>query len=208
MKLVIDLEGDALNKFYNRQVFPNGNHFDPDTRIWCCSIYGGNDNLVTYCCKLPSTTRTLPRPYHYIDKKTGKYEECWNTTTKHLESTIIPKKLNEYNITAIDNYEDFLNRINVALEMAKEYNATVYFKGFGLKHDYDYELLKVNFNKYNITTSNLSVLRNAYKDFTIPTWTPTTAQVQRGKFVENQEYLERGIIHNIEDVQELWEIVK
>ena len=90
---------------------------------------------------------------------------------------------------------------------AKEYNATVYFKGFGRKHDYDYELLKVNFNKYNIPTNNLSVLRNAYKDFTIP-WTPTSAQVQSGQSIPNQEYLEKGIIHNIEDVQELWEIVK
>lgn len=207
MKLVIDLEGDALNKFYNRQVFPNGNHFDPNTRIWCCSIYGANDNLVTYCCKLPSTTRPLPRPYHYKDKVTGEDIECWNTTSKHLESTFIPKKLNGYNITAIDDYEDFLNRINVALEMAKACNATVYFKGFGLMHDYDYELLKVNFIKYNIPTNNLSILRNAYKDFTIP-WTPTSSQVQRGQSIDNQQYLEKGIIHNIEDVKELWQIVK
>ncbi len=202
MKLVIDLEGDALNRFYNRQVFPNGNHFDPDTRIWCCSIYGGNNNIVTYCCKLPSTTRTLPRPYK--DKYGNEY---WTTTSKHLTNTIIPKKLNGYNITAIDDYQEFLNRINGVLGIAKDFKAIVYFKGFGLKHDYDYELLKVNFNKYNIPTNNLSVLRNAYKDFTIP-WTPTSAQVQSGQSIPNQEYLEKGIIHNIEDVQELWEIVK
>ena len=206
MKLVIDLEGDSLSRLYNRQVFPNGNHFDPDTRIWCCSIQGAN-NIVTYCCKLPSTTRTLPRPYYYKDKKTGEDKECWNTTSKHLESTIIPKKLNGYNITAIDDYQEFLNRINNVLGIAKDFRAIVYFKGFGLKHDYDYELLKVNFNKYNIPTSNLSILRNAYKDFTIP-WTPTSAQVQSGQSIPNQEYLEKGIIHNIEDVQELWEIVK
>lgn len=207
MKLVIDLEGDSLSRLYNRQVFPNGNHFDPDTRIWCCSIQGANNNIVTYCCKLPSTTRTLPRPYHYKDKKTGEYKVCWNTTSRHLDSTIIPKKLNGYNITAIDDYQEFLNRINNVLGIAKDFRAIVYFKGFGLKHDYDYELLKVNFNKYNIPTSNLSILRNAYKDFTIP-WTPTSAQVQSGQSIPNQEYLEKGIIHNIEDVQELWEIVK
>lgn len=202
MKLVLDLEGDALNRFYNRQVFPFGNHFDPDTRIWCCSIYGGNNNIVTYCCKLPPITRTLPRPYK--DKYGNEY---WTTSSKHLASTIIPMKLNGYNITAIDDYQEFLNRINVVLGIAKDFKAIVYFKGFGLKHDYDYELLKVNFNKYNIPTNNLSVLRNAYKDFTIP-WTPTSAQVQSGQSIPNQEYIEKGIIHNIEDVQELWEIVK
>ena len=145
----------------------------------------------------------MPRPY-----KDRYGNEYWTTSSKHLDSTIIPNKLNGYNITAIKDYKEFLNTINRALEMAaKEYNAIVYFKGFGLKHDYDYELLKVNFNKYNITTNNLSVLRNAYKDFTIP-WTPTSAQVQSGQSIPNQEYLEKGIIHNIEDVQELWEIVK
>ena len=202
MKLVIDLEGDSLNRFYNRQVFPNGNHFDPDTRIWCCSIQGANNNIVTYCCKLPSTTRTLPRPYK--DKYGNEY---WTTSSRHLDSTIIPNKLNGYNIIAIKDYKEFLNTINKALGYAKEYNATVYFKGYGTKHDYDYELLKVNFNKYNIPTNNLSVLRNAYNDFTIP-WITTSEQVQSGQSIPNQEYLEKGIIHNIEDVQELWEIVK
>lgn len=202
MKLVIDLEGDALDKGYNRIVFPNDNHFDQMTRIWCCSIYGANNNLVTYCCKLPTTTRRLPRPYVNVHN-----ELCWTTKAYHLESTIIPKKLNGYDITAVDNYEDFLNRINDALEMAKACNATVYFKGFGLMHDYDYELLKVNFNKYNIPTNNLSILRNAYKDFTIP-WISTASQVHSGDMKDNQIYLEKGIIHNIEDVKELWEIVK
>ena len=145
----------------------------------------------------------MPRPY-----KDRYGNEYWTTSSKHLESTIIPNNLNGYNITAIKDYKEFLNTINRALEMAaKVYNAIVYFKGFGLKHDYDYELLKVNFNKYNIPTNNLSVLRNAYKDFTIP-WTPTSAQVQSGQSIPNQEYLERGIIHNIEDVEELWNIVK
>lgn len=202
MKLVIDLEGDALDKEYNRLVFPTGNHFDPDTRIWCCSIYGRNDNLVTYCCKLPSSTRRLPRPYF------DKYgERCWTTKSYHLASTIIPKKFLGYDITAIEDYQDFLNRINEVLGIAKDLKATVYFKGFGLKHDYDYELLKVNFNKYNIPSNNLSVLRNAYKDFTIP-WISTYSQVHTGNMEDNQIYLETGLRHNIEDVQELWDIVK
>ena len=37
----IDCEADGLNKFYNRQVFPEGNHFDRESRIWSFTICNG-----------------------------------------------------------------------------------------------------------------------------------------------------------------------
>lgn len=184
----IDCEGDGLSKDLNRVVFPDGNHFDPDTRIWCVTITNPNFDTYTSVCKIPGT-RTLPNG--------------WTTKAYHEPTTKVPNRIwacgEFHNVIEFTNYNDFLWNIHNILELLPN----VHFKGFG-SHDYDKELLQVNFKKYNIDTIPLKKMVNVN-----PTrWTKTEEQVHTSDYLPNQDYLNYGIKHNIEDTIQLMRYMK
>lgn len=193
--ITIDIEGDALSKYYNRQVFPEGNHFDSDTRIWCVTFSYNDGKTLTKVCKI-NNTRKLPRPYI----KNG--VECWYTTAKHEYTSVVPQRIDGHKITEYKDYVDYLKSINDVIRIFTDNGYKIYFKGYG-SHDYDKELLKVNFDRNNIEDYDLSALTN----FQPRTWNKTAEQVQSGGYRPNQQYMINGIRHNIEDATQLAEYI-
>lgn len=192
MYLTIDIEGDGLNREYNKQVFPDGNHFDPDTRIWACTICSEKDSR-TIVCKLPPVPRRLPMPYYK-----GGYAN-WQTNSYHDEATVIPEEYEGYDSV---KYKEFLERIHGLLKQANDKGIPVYFKGYGT-YEYDKDVLRVNFQKWNLSTDVLDCMKIANP----AEWVETHKQTSAGCWVSNQAYMKDGIMHNIEDARQLYGLI-
>lgn len=82
----------------------------------------------------------------------------------------------------------------------------MHLKDFG-SHDYDVELLKTNFDRYNIEYDN-EIFNKFVNINIIADWKATHSQTQAGQYTTNQQYMVNGIIHNIEDTIELQEYLK
>lgn len=189
--IVIDLEGDGLDRLLNKQVFPEGNHFDAETVPWCCTVcrYG---QTITLVCKLPETTRTLPGYYVDYGIRSNK------TKAYHCKDSSVPKILNGHKILEFTDRKEFLEFINKMIKRAK----WVLFKGYG-DYEYDKDLLQVNFNKYGITNYDLTNM----KSIEAPTFN-SHEQITTGGYKPNQEYLIDGIKHNIDDALSLYKYIK
>ena len=188
--ITIDIEGDARVKQRNQLLFPKPPHYDPETRLWCCSIcYNGR--VKTYVCKLPPTTRILPDGSH-----TGSF---------HLSNTKVPKQYKTVQIVEIKEYVEFLQEISKILAFAKNTGYAVYFKGYG-KYNYDKDMLNHIFNKFGISTYGIDNMVNVHK-YTIGKWPKTHEQVGLYEKKPNQEFICDGIKHNIEDTLQLYNIM-
>jgi hypothetical protein len=221
----IDIEGDGLHRSINQKLFPDGCHLDPYTRIWCVtftmratpnyeeSIYNEYQGkfmtrAVTYVCKLPDHVRALPRPY-WID---GIRHIC--TTAKHLKSTIVPRRIDaldklssvEYEICTIPDYVEFLSYISDIIDnrlprTPTGKNLPLISKGYG-NYNYDYLVLKNACDKHGIKFDGSSMIHLS----DVPNLN-STEQVEPGNNRPNQEYMNIGVQHNIEDALKLSDYV-
>lgn len=181
---------------YNRQVFPYGNHFDPDTRIWCITFVIGDGQAITCMHKL-NGVRTLPRYYRHENGT------LLNTTlAQHLpECGEVPDEIDGHFIKQFVNYKEFLEYI---AKVINKFNGTIYFKGW-YDYDYDKDVLKHNFDKYGITCHGLNKMVNCHINKT--EWVKTSDQVQGGDWKNPPNYMINGIRHNIEDAIQLAEYI-
>ena len=192
MKFVtMDIEGDGLSRDINQKIFPEGGHYDPDTRLWCVT-FAIRDITRTYVCKLPNKPRELPN-----GMKTKAY---------HEDATKVPEYIGKHKIKRFRIYSSFIYAIYNTLLQMEELGYKVYFKGYD-KFDYDRDMLEMKFKEFNIPTDTLNNLYNINKEMNI-TWKKTYDQVTTGKWLNNQEYMESGIRHNIEDAIQLYEVIE
>ena len=189
--VTIDLEGDALSRDINKKIFPEGGHYDPETRIWCMTMYNGTSN-VTYVCKLPSEPRTLPNGM--------------KTKAIHETGTKVPSSIDKYGIKEFTDYKQFINAIQTLLKRAHDAGFCVFFRGYG-KFNYDKDMLEMKFKEFGLDTKPLECMVNVNRHFTID-WPKTSAQITTGKYMPNQQYMEAGIKHNIEDAIQLYNLIK
>ena len=182
--ITIDLEGDA-NVQQCKEFFKDGNHFDKDTIPWCISFYNGED-LNTIVCKLPEDTRPIYKDGLVVGR----------TRSYHSKETKVPN-----NCIECTNLNQFADKVHAYLKIFKDRNIPVIFKAYpsdGKLYYYDRDVLEIVFNKYNLDTSVLSIV----KGIDIKT-NPTRTQIKKGSFIDNQKYLQIGIEHNKQDVVEL-----
>lgn len=198
--VTLDCEADGLNKEYNRQVFPEGNHFDPESRIWSVTFCRPDMRTITYVSMIPNT-RQLPRSYRH---KNG---TLMNRTLAYHEITnIVPKSvvINDgtfHSVKEITVYTEYLTKLR---DMIAACPLQIAFKGFGA-HDYDVDLLKVNFDRYHIEYDKEMFSKFVNINIVNADWKATHRQTQAGHYTTNQQYMVNGIIHNIEDTVELQE---
>lgn len=195
--ITMDCEGDGLSQYYNKQVFPFGNHYDPETRLWCITFASGS-HVQTFAHKLPSTVRTLPGTYK------DRYGNFCNQTRAFHE---VSSKLPGFCITA-NCYSGFLNQIESRLSLCYNHNIDVYAKGYGTNYLFDKDCLRDNFNKFGISTSALDCLHNSYEIVSHNNWKPTYKQMNAGEYVDNQQYMLNGIQHNREDAVQLYKAIQ
>ena len=201
--ITLDCEADGLNKEYNRQVFPDGNHFDKESRIWSVTFCRPDMATRTFVSMIPHT-RQLPGYYRH---KNG---TLMNRTLAYHEITnIVPKNvvINDGSTHAVNEITDYTSYLTKLRDMIESCPLQIAFKGFG-SHDYDVELLKVNFDRYNIEYNKDMFDKFVNIDIPKSNWKATHEQTHAGHYITNQQYMVNGIIHNIEDAIELQEYLR
>lgn len=179
----IDIEGDGIKVSINQKLFPNGNHFDPDTIMWCITFCDQDYNTLTLVKKLPPETRV-------INGVTGK----GRTSSYHETSTIIPKFIDNHEIIEFTEWDEYLKEITWQIMIS---DGDIYSKGYG-KYNYDAMVLNANYKRNNIYDGVSKLIKPVN-----PTkWDKTFEQVKNYR-IPNQEFTERGIKHNIEDAIQL-----
>ena len=171
MKLMtLDIEGDCSIKD-NIKLFPEGNHFDPDTIPWCCTVVA-ESRAMSLVCKLP------PKPRTRID---GSKTRCY-----HEDSTVIPNGLYRFTHESInyesivypfDRREDLIRAIHKLCSLADRIYIKPYFQ-----YLYDRDLLKIQFNKYVLSDESLNKF--------IPHHCWINSYSQRNPICNNQTFLE------------------
>lgn len=224
--ITLDLEGDGLKKEINQKLFPNGCHFDPNTRIWCATFTTRNKNgniiTETYTTKLNGT-----RPV-YVKDANGNDRMAGMTTAEHYDSTVIPTTVNTrfgiHTVTPCDTTFNFNKQIVKTLGMLCGHYE-IWIKGYrdkdGNYYKYDqiaffntlYKLWpEIDENVINKQFDDLFDVkfRDAAAEFPKlqVNWPGTTEQVQIGDYKDNQTYMNTGIIHNIEDSYQLFTMVE
>lgn len=192
-------------------MFPNDNHQDPNTIIWCATIAYRDDNnkLITntYVAKLPNHTREV--------------KDGIMTKAYHEDSTYVPKK-----IWANGEFHERINEFKSEFELLcslthdlfdlHRNGYKIYCKGYG-KYNYDYLAMYNSLNRINkALASSFDNLfgkhigiRNAselYPEIN-KHWVETSKQIKTGEWVDNQKYMSCGIKHNIEDAIQLLNIL-
>lgn len=193
MQLLI-VNGDGVHRDINQSIFPEGNHFDPNTTIWCVTFCSNLNYSRTYFKKLPDKDhrRNVIRPDGTIWGTVNSYHNPESQPYDYSDKT----KFCNYSDRT---YEDFLRALARYIQSFKDEGDTLYFKSYK-DYEYDKDLLTVNFNKYNIDTECLSCLK-AVNIRTPSTW-------QQIKDPDNEKFMNNGIRHNIEDAYILCESIK
>lgn len=212
--VALDLEGDGLDAKVNQKIFPNGNHFDPNTRIWCatiaskvtgdCKLFHNETLTHTMCAKLNGT-----RPV--IDDN-GRMAGM--TVAEHYLNTVVPQTLNvlgdDRTIVDESNEARLIKGIKHLLAIidipditnGNKSDTIVCVKGYG-EYNYDAMLLNAACKRLGLSTpvNKFSNLINVAP--IIGNWNPTHSQIKVNQYVDNQKYLETGIRHCIEDTIQL-----
>lgn len=180
----IDIEGDGLAAQINQKLFPEGNHFDPGTIIWCVTICDQDYNTTTFVHKLPDKPRPVKNGY------------C--TKAVHYASSKVPESVDGHKVIEYTDIKDFLREVCSAI-----YDSKVYCKGYwdGKElYNYDRTVLEANIDRYgcigHTVTRNIEALR-------VDNWKRTCNQVKTGQWIDNEQYMINGIRHNIEDAIQL-----
>lgn len=191
----IDIECDGCHSSINQQLFPQAPHWDVESIPWCFTITKPIDKrwsdyyTTTYVCKLP------PKP-RYIGELNG--NPIWGNY--HEVETVIPESLivngKPRKIIACSNMHEFLDHIDGELNyIEQEY---YYSKCYG-NWNFDFFIL----NEIN-TKLCLGFELGYISNYSPLTWKSTSSQVKPGTFISNQEFMNKGIIHNIEDSEQLF----
>ena len=232
--LTLDIEGDGLDASRNQELFPEGNHQDPNTQIWCATIAYKDDNnkLITdtYIAKLPNHPRLVKPILWNEDHTIMLRDEIW-TSAFHDVETKVPKKINidnkwlngckyEQRIHELDSEWDLISWLVCNLLTYDYMGYNICCKGYG-EYNYDYLAIYNSFNrlKANREEDEDSILDieylgkrmiNAAKEFPAinKLWQETSKQVKCEQRAPNQEYIRWGVKHNMEDSIQLLNLLQ
>ena len=226
MKLAtIDFEGDALHKSINQQIFPKGCHFDPGTRVWCATISWEQEGQMftnQYVTKLNGTRVLRHEDGTYIFDDRG---FKLRTVATHDTSTTIPLNLyasSHITLTACATEHELYDYVRIELVNLLAQDYTICSKGYG-KYNYDNMLFLTLKNRYKDEMDETIDIYNHANCYNIITnvantkldnvhtvsqlWKPTHKQIAKGQSIPNQEYLEHGMKHNLEDCENLFNLI-
>ena len=179
----IDCEADGLYRTLNQKLFPEGNHFDPGSILWCVTFCDQDYNTLTLVKKLPETPRHV---------KDGHY-----TKAVHYKDSIVPKEIDGHKVVEYTETSVFLKAIFMEIMMG---SGDIYCKGYR-EYNYDAMLLKSYFSRNGMEFCNIYF--NLLKAVNPKSWEETSNQVKSGQWISNQDYMVTGIRHNIEDAMQL-----
>lgn len=191
--ITIDCEGDGIYRKHNQQIFKTGNHFDPNTIVWCVTFTSSKHSM-TFFKKLPNYTnrRAIIGESGCVIGRVRSYHEDWVQPYDWSNLTF-------FNNYSNNSYRDYLIAIKNLIEDANKHNYTIYYKSYST-YEYDKDLLRVNFERNNVETECLECMKGI--NIEIP---ETHQQHKPGDYVPNEQFMNDGIKHNIEDSKALYE---
>lgn len=178
----IDIEGDGLYRTVNQKLFPEGNHFDPGTIVWCVTFCDQDYNTLTLVKKLPDTPRHV---------KDGVY-----TKAVHYKDSVVPNEIEGHAVVEFTDAKEFIKEIVWQIMIS---SGNIYAKGYK-EYNYDAMLLKSYFDR-NSFYGDIAV--NCIKAVEPTVWKETPKQIRTGQWISNQDYMVTGIRHNIQDTLQL-----
>ena len=185
----IDIEADGLSAKVNQKLFPEGNHFDPGSVIWCVTVCDQDYRTVTLVKKLPETPR-LVKPGYY-------------TKAVHYKDTTVPESVDGHRVVEFTDMKEFIRNICSCIYGKVPVYCKGYWDGKEL-YNYDRMVLEANLDRYGCIGRTVAGKLEAVN----PTrWEETPRQVHTGQFVDNREYMVNGIRHNIADAVQLASII-
>lgn len=236
----LDLEGDSRSAEINQAMFPNGCHFDPNTRIWCATISRLNTHIncsksdllytVTLVCKLPETARQYDDPpringryifdtgiFHNKESQV-RINDIFRTVTNKWTHDLEANRI----IKVTTDYDKFLSVLVDFLIICSSNDKRIYVKPYidktGKLYNYD-KLALANAVKdrdidltgkesYRIVNDDgrvTSAMRNYNLLDRIVVWNPKDWERTASQGIEpdNEKFMNNGIIHNIEDTEQL-----
>ena len=197
--ITIDIEGDISSAKCHLDFTEDTLYRDPDTIMWLCSFYTGNEQIA-YGIRLP------PAPRQYFSPK----YKCWKSTEDgwHNPDNKFPKEVTDCGSCINEaDYIKFLEAISSVINHCYDKGYKVYFKGYkekGKRDSYDREVISKYMKKYNIDC-HTECLVDVYDEFPYIWMKPTHRQ--RNQNTNNQDWMNNGIRHNLEDSKELWEAI-
>lgn len=184
--ITLDLECD--NNIDDCREYFEAPYRDPENQPWVCTFATSAGTAATFAIRLPEVAREF-KDKNGITHCVRSYHNCENTFTR--------KGVHDCGwIMCKGNYEDFFRKIADVINNEKI--DKIYYKGFGTADNYDYEVLKYWMNRYGIEC-RLDKLVNVYAKIPCFGMDKTSEQQKRGKWVENNIYMNKGVKHNIED---------
>ena len=218
----LDIEGDGLSAERNKELFPEGNHQDPNTIIWSATFAYRDDNG-----KLVNYTLVSKLPNHTREVKHGIY-----TVAHHKDTTVIPDEVwakHVFNkkprqedgerrpVHSCVNEFDLIGRVILYAAMLTDRGYKIYCKGYG-NHNYDLKAICYSMYRLKGKATAESVLDIFTQKLPLINATPlipelnnqwidTERQIKSGCWEENQLYMKIGIKHNIEDAIQLLNII-
>lgn len=196
--ITIDIEGDISSKYCREDFTEDTLYRDPNTIMWLCSFYTGNESIA-YGIRLP------PIPRRYFSPRKGIIE---STMQYHEQTNVFPKEVNDCGSCINEaDYIKFLKAIANVINHCYDEGYNVYFKGYkeGHKRDsYDREIISSLMKKYNVGC-HTECLVDVYDEYTCFWMSPTYQQ--KGQRTENQIWMNNAIKHNLEDSKELWNAI-
>lgn len=181
----VDVEADGLSAKVNQKLFPEGNHFDPGSVIWCVTVCDQDYRTVTLVKKLPETTR-LVKPGYY-------------TKAVHYKDTIVPKSVDGHRVIEFTDMKDFIRNVCSCIYGKVPVYCKGYWDGKEL-YNYDRMVLEANIERYGCLGRTVAGKIEALR---FDDWKETPKQVKTGQWVSNQDYMVTGIRHNIQDTLQL-----
>lgn len=196
--ITVDIEGDISTSKCHLDFTEDTLYRDPNTIMWVCSFYTGNEHIA-YGIRLPSTPRQYFSPRY----------ECWKSTEQYHEQTnVFPPNVKDYgSCINAEDYRKFLEAIANVINHCYDKGYKVYFKGYkekGRRDAYDREIISSYMNKFNIDC-HTECLIDVYDEF--PGFWMNKTSPQKGQSTENQDWMNNGIRHNLEDSKNLWKAI-
>ena len=197
--ITIDIEGDISSKYCREDFTEDTLYRDPNTIMWLCSFYNGNESIA-YGIRLP------PTPRHYFSPIKGIIE---STMQYHEQTNVFPQNVKDCGSCINEaDYRKFIELIANVINHCYDKCYKVYFKGYKEKDkrdSYDREIISTLMKKYHIDC-HTECLIDVYDEF--PQFWMDKTYPQKGQRNDNQIWMNNAIRHNLEDSKMLWEAIR
>lgn len=185
--ITLDLECDSNIKDCRK--YFEAPYRDPENQPWVCTFATSAGTRISFAIRLPEEVFAREfKDKNGITHRVRSYHNYDNTFENGINDCgWLMRK---------GNYEDFFRKIADVINNEKI--DKIYYKGFGTADNFDYEVLKYWMNRYGIEC-RLDKLVNVYAKIPYFEMDKTAEQQKRGKWVDNNTYMNMGVKHNIED---------